>query len=275
MYRSPVALDWRFPGFIVKCAKRTTLPNSPDTSLSLMQPTQLILVALIAFAAGFVQTVAGFGSALLGMPLLVAVVGIQIAPPLVAMLGVALEMVLILRYREHMHVAVVGKLVAAAAVGIPLGIYAVKNIDQRIVLGVLAVVLVGYGIYGLSKFALPKLEGNGWTFGLGFIAGVLGGAYNTAGPPVIMYGHAPLANGPVQGQPARVFPAGQLLRRCRPFPGPHRNAGCLAKLCRQSHPPVSGYLAGRAGRTRHRRRTLPQAGAGAADHPRRKPDPVG
>ena len=190
MYRSPVALDWRFPGFIVKCAKRTTLPYSPDTSLSLMQPTQLILVALIAFAAGFVQTVAGFGSALLGMPLLVAVVGIQIASPLVAMLGVALEMVLILRYREHMHVAVVGKLVAAAAVGIPLGIYAVKNIDQRIVLGVLAVVLVGYGIYGLSKFALPKLEGNGWTFGLGFIAGVLGGAYNTAGPPVIMYGHA-------------------------------------------------------------------------------------
>ena len=51
-----------------------------------MQPTQLALVALIAFAAAFVQSVAGFGSALLGMPLLVAVVGIQIASPLVAML---------------------------------------------------------------------------------------------------------------------------------------------------------------------------------------------
>ena len=155
-----------------------------------MQPPQLVLVALIAFAAAFVQSVAGFGSALLGMPLLVAVVGIQIASPLVAMLGVALEIVLILRYREHLHLGVVSKLVAAAAIGMPLGIYAVKNIDQRIVLGVLAVVLVGYGIYGLSKFTLPRLEGNGWTFGLGFIAGILGGAYNTAGPPVIIYGHA-------------------------------------------------------------------------------------
>ena len=106
------------------------------------------------------------------------------------MLGVALEIVLILRYREHLHVGVVSKLVIAAAVGIPLGIYAVKNVDQRIVLGILAVVLVSYGIYGLSKFTLPSLESRGWTYGLGFVAGVLGGAYNTAGPPVIIYGHA-------------------------------------------------------------------------------------
>lgn len=155
-----------------------------------MDSTQLVLVVLIAFAAAFIQSVAGFGSALLGMPLLVAVVGIQIASPLVAMLGVALEIVLILRYREHLHVGVVSKLVVAAAAGIPLGIYAVKNVDQRIVLGILAVVLVSYGIYGLSKFTLPKLEGRGWTYGLGFVAGVLGGAYNTAGPPVIIYGHA-------------------------------------------------------------------------------------
>lgn len=155
-----------------------------------MDPTQLVLVALIAFAAAFIQSVAGFGSALLGMPLLVAVVGIQIASPLVALLGVALEIVLILRYREHLHLRVVGKLVAAAAVGIPLGIYAVKTVDQRIVLGVLASVLVGYGIYGLSQLTLPRLEGNGWTYGLGFVAGILGGAYNTASPPVIIYGHA-------------------------------------------------------------------------------------
>lgn len=155
-----------------------------------MDTTQLVLVALIAFAASFIQSVAGFGSALLGMPLLVVVVGIQIASPLVALLGAALEIVLILRYRQHLHVRLVGKLVLAATVGIPLGIYAVKNVDQRIVLGILAIVLIGYGLYGLSKLALPTLDGDGWTYSLGFIAGVLGGAYNTAGPPVIIYGHA-------------------------------------------------------------------------------------
>lgn len=163
-----------------------------------MPPQQLVLVALIAFLAAFIQSVVGFGSALVGMPLLVAVVGIQTASPLVAMLGVALEMVLILRYRDHLHVRVVGKLVAAAAVGIPLGIYIVKNVDQRIVLGILGAVLIGYGIYGLSRFALPRLEGNGWALGAGFVAGILGGAYNTAGPPVIIYGHA-------RGWPAAQF----------------------------------------------------------------------
>jgi uncharacterized membrane protein YfcA len=32
------------------------------------------------------------------------------------------------------------------------------------------------------------LDRSGWAYGFGFIAGVLGGAYNTNGPPVVVYG---------------------------------------------------------------------------------------
>jgi hypothetical protein len=39
------------------------------------------------------------------------------------------------------------------------------------------------------NFKLPRLEHNLWAFTAGFLAGVLGGAYNTAGPPVILYGN--------------------------------------------------------------------------------------
>ena len=35
---------------------------------------------------------------------------------------------------------------------------------------------------------LPQLRQPAWAYGFGFLGGVLSGAYNTSGPPVIIYG---------------------------------------------------------------------------------------
>ena len=37
---------------------------------------------------------------------------------------------------------------------------------------------------------LPELKHAAWAYLAGFLAGILGGAYNTSGPPVIIYGHS-------------------------------------------------------------------------------------
>jgi uncharacterized membrane protein YfcA len=37
---------------------------------------------------------------------------------------------------------------------------------------------------------LPKIENPNWAFGFGFLAGLLSGAYNTGGPPVVLYGNS-------------------------------------------------------------------------------------
>jgi hypothetical protein len=55
---------------------------------------------------------------------------------------------------------------------------------------VLGVLIVGYALYALSGLRLPELKRRRWRYGAGFLAGLLGGAYNVSGPPVILYGTA-------------------------------------------------------------------------------------
>lgn len=155
----------------------------------MLAPMLTIAVVLAVFLAVFVQSLAGFGVALVGMPLLVALVGVRTASPLIALLGVTLEVFLLLYYRAHVDVRVVWRLVAAAAVGIPLGIWALNSVPEDIVLAVLGAVVLGYALYGLLNLRLPRLSHALWPWLLGFASGVLGGAYNTAGPPVIIYGN--------------------------------------------------------------------------------------
>jgi uncharacterized membrane protein YfcA len=40
------------------------------------------------------------------------------------------------------------------------------------------------------NFRLPAFRHPAWAYGFGFVAGILGGAYNTAGPPVIIFGNS-------------------------------------------------------------------------------------
>jgi uncharacterized membrane protein YfcA len=78
---------------------------------------------------------------------------------------------------------------AASVVAVPLGVLAVRRLDGGLVLVVLGVVLAGYALYGLLDLRLPVLERPGWAYAAGFVGGLLGGAYNTSGPPVVIYGH--------------------------------------------------------------------------------------
>ncbi|NER79768.1 MAG: sulfite exporter TauE/SafE family protein, partial [Leptolyngbya sp. SIO1D8] len=52
----------------------------------------------------------------------------------------------------------------------------------------LGIFLIGFGIYRLANWHLLKLEASFWAIPFGFVAGILGGAYNTNGPPVVIYG---------------------------------------------------------------------------------------
>jgi uncharacterized membrane protein YfcA len=156
----------------------------------MLDPTVLVLsVIAIVFFASFTQSVVGFGTAMVGMPLMVGVLGIQTSSPLIALLGLTLEAIMLLYYRQSVSLRVMWRLIAAAVVGIPLGVLAIRQIDEEVVLTLLGLVIAGYAIYGLLRLRLPELKSNLWAYGAGFLSGVLGGAYNTAGPPVVIYGH--------------------------------------------------------------------------------------
>jgi uncharacterized protein len=148
-----------------------------------------VLLLGIIFLAVFTQSLAGFGVALIAMALLPDLIGIQRATPLVALIAVTLEFFLLLRYRSALNLNAIWRVALASIIGIPLGLWLLQSISDRIVLVGLGVVIAGYAIYALLDLRLPSLERSFWAYGFGLIAGMLGGAYNTSGPPVIVYGN--------------------------------------------------------------------------------------
>jgi uncharacterized membrane protein YfcA len=149
--------------------------------------TELMVVAVI-FLAVFTQSLSGFGVALVAMALLPAVINIQVATPLVAAVGLTIEIFLLIRYRSALNIQVVWRLIVASIIGIPLGVWALSRLDDDLVLAVLGILITGYAIYALLNLRMPKLIHPLWVYLFGFVAGVLGGAYTTSGPPVIVYG---------------------------------------------------------------------------------------
>jgi uncharacterized membrane protein YfcA len=146
-----------------------------------------IVVGSILFLSAFTQSLSGFGLALVSMALLPAVIGLRTATPLVALTAVAIEAVMLARYREALEVRAIWRVVLAALVGIPLGVIWLSRVYERLALGLLGVVIAGYALYALLGLRMPALDHPLWAYLAGVIGGMLGGAYNTSGPPVIVY----------------------------------------------------------------------------------------
>jgi len=146
-----------------------------------------IYVGLVIFLAVFTQSLSGFGSALVAMALLPGLISIQLATPLVAIVALILELVLIIRFRQSLAVRDIWRIVLAALIGTPLGVYILSNVDEKISLAILGFVITGYAVYALMGLHLPQLDKPVWAYLAGLFGGLLGGAYNTSGPPVILY----------------------------------------------------------------------------------------
>lgn len=149
----------------------------------------LALFLAVIFLSVFVQSVVGFGSALFTMAILAPLMGVTLAAPVVALFTLSLEIVLLLIYHQSLSFKAVWQITAASLLGVPLGILALKELPEQLILFALGLIMVSYALYALSNLKLPELHSSGWAYGFGFLAGILGGAYNTSGPPVIVYGN--------------------------------------------------------------------------------------
>jgi len=150
---------------------------------------ELYLPYIVIFLAVFTQSLTGFGSALVAMAFLPELLGIQVAAPLVALIAFTIEFFLLIRYRSSINLSVLWRLVLASILGIPLGIWALKGVSEETLLTMLGAVITGYALYALLNFKLPTLEHPIWAYLAGWLSGLLSGAYNTGGPPVVIYGN--------------------------------------------------------------------------------------
>lgn len=149
-------------------------------------PTPWIL--FIMFLATFVQCTFGFGNALVAMPVLAFLVPLSFATPLVALVSMTVTVAIILTDWRHIEFAAAGCLILGAVFGIPLGLWLLTSVDERIVKGVLAVVIFAFAAFSLANPQQWHLRNDRWGLAFGWVGGVLGGAYNTHGPPLVIFG---------------------------------------------------------------------------------------
>ena len=147
-----------------------------------------MFITFVVFLAIFTQSVSGFGLSLVAMSLLVNVIGVREATPLVSLVAITAELIILIYYHHAFNLRAVARLSITAVLGIPIGLYYLGQVDEHVVTAVLGIILCTYALYALSGLKLPRLENPLWAYGLGFCSGLLGGAYNTSGPPIVIYG---------------------------------------------------------------------------------------
>lgn len=144
---------------------------------------------LVVFLGCFTQSLTGFGVALVTMALLPSLIGLQVATPLVALVGIVLEVLILIRYRESLKIRSILGLIISCIVSVPVGVVYFRRLDENFALFLLGLIIAVYAIYALTGFRLPALHHPIWAWMFGFVGGLLGGAYNTSGPPAVVYGN--------------------------------------------------------------------------------------
>ena len=148
-----------------------------------------VTIFLTLFFAFLTFGLTGFGSGLIGMALLTPLLGLGTAAPMFAAVSICAECLMFLRYREHIQLQSVWRLATASLIAIPIGILLVPRLNEHVVLIILGLILAGYGTYSLFMPHLPQLTNRRWGFSFGFVSSLLTGAYNSGGPPLVIYGN--------------------------------------------------------------------------------------
>lgn len=161
---------------------------------SQMDHVPLLLGLLLV--AGFTQGATGFGFGLVMMSVLPHVFDVREAVPLVSVFGLVMTVTMLWRYRAFVDPRRFLPVLAGVVVGTPIGVLYLRSIDPRVVTGTLGALLLVYGATSLvaeyrARDAVPGVRiGRRWGPLAGLFGGLIGGAFNTGGPPIIVYATA-------------------------------------------------------------------------------------
>ena len=150
---------------------------------------ELALAAGAIFVAAFAQGVTGFGSGMISLVLLTLIWEIQQVVAITATFSIVMCAYFTWRLWAHISFTEIRLLLVGAAVGVPIGVTALAELDPKWIKGALGVFLTVYSIWSLkSRTESSTVVSSIWAVPAGFLSGLLSGAFNTGGPPVVLYG---------------------------------------------------------------------------------------
>ncbi|MBM4278523.1 MAG: sulfite exporter TauE/SafE family protein, partial [Deltaproteobacteria bacterium] len=120
-----------------------------------MMSEYFLPTALIIFTGALLQGLAGFGGALLSMPLILLYSAPQWAAPVVVLCYTVNRLPAILMLRKDLVWDHSLFLIAAAIPGAFLGTLLLKNVEPGLIMKILGTVLILFSVY---KIATPKVK---------------------------------------------------------------------------------------------------------------------
>ena len=148
----------------------------------------MLIVIAIMFLYTFVGICAGFGGALTTMPLITLLLPLKMAAPMSVIVGTATALYATWLSRKETDWKSAMVLILFSFAGIPVGLYALAYLPDHIMKTGLGAFLILYSFYSLFIPRLPVYDKPWIAMPMGAIAGALGSAFSTNGPPVVIYG---------------------------------------------------------------------------------------
>jgi uncharacterized membrane protein YfcA len=146
-----------------------------------------IATALIIFAGALLQGLAGFGGALVSMPFLLLYAEPMWAAPVVVLCYTINRIPAMFVLRKNLMWDHSVLLLAAAVPGAFLGTYLLKSMEPGFIMKILGTILILFSAYKILSPGLKMAFSKVWALPTGFLSGILGGAFGTDGPPVVVY----------------------------------------------------------------------------------------
>ncbi|MFK4764386.1 sulfite exporter TauE/SafE family protein [Desulfobaculum sp. SPO524] len=146
-----------------------------------------LIVALVVFIGAFTQGLAGFGFAFFSLPIISLVLDFQTSVVILVLMAQVMNLLILKQHGSLPQWGDVLPLTVATLPGIPVGVAMLQYLPVYVLQGTLGIILVLYCLYMWFVCPVPRVLGKAWIVVAGFIAGCLGGALNSQGPPVLMY----------------------------------------------------------------------------------------
>lgn len=142
--------------------------------------------AAVIFAAYFVRGIAGFGSALVAVPLLALILPVAFVVPTIVLLDYLASLSHGFRNFHHIRWRELLPLIPFTALGVGTALYLLTSLEPGLLTVALGVFVITYAIYSLLP--LPPLRGSRlWAAPLGFLGGTVGTVFGTGGPFTVIY----------------------------------------------------------------------------------------
>ncbi|MBN1637447.1 MAG: sulfite exporter TauE/SafE family protein [Ignavibacteriales bacterium] len=148
---------------------------------------EFLIILLVFFIASFIQSLTGFGFAIISIPVLTIFLPVKHAIPLGALCGFVVNFALFLELRKNIKFSELKDVFIGAIIGVPLGVFFLSKASPELIKISLGIILLSFVIYkALLKSNSIKINPI-YAYVSGFFSGLLGGAFNTSGPPIILY----------------------------------------------------------------------------------------